>query len=160
MTEKISTTPSKAIHQAVTDLEQVEARDDFEVEMGDWYQPITTNYATDICTVCFGGATMARVLDWSPTESIYIPEDLVKNQLCSDEEKNMIVALEYIRRPNDESVKRGLRDMGVFFPVQGEVVQSVLRAYGRVTFSMYWDDAVQFKHQRLTLADKLAEKGY
>jgi hypothetical protein len=87
---------SDLIELALQDLEKVERREEYRVEMSySFHAPIVLDLGEGdraVCSVCFAGAVMAMSLNTSPDKELW-PEDY-----RSPGNKQRLYALDYFRR--------------------------------------------------------------
>ncbi len=83
--KRLPKTPSTLIALALDDLNKVERRKGYKVDMSSWHL-----YIEPVCLICFAGAVMAQTLKATKTESL-------RPNAFSLDTNSKLVALDYFR---------------------------------------------------------------
>lgn len=165
----LSDVASRAIRQAVADVITVENHPHFKIDMSAWWETFPGEGPT--CAVCFGGAVMARGLEYAYEEQVLnellqreedelspygvdVEPDDMMTLGYSESQTNRIQALDLIRHYSPYEISAGL----AHFAVPSEAADEAADLY--IEWPEYDDDPEGFKRTRLELADKLEALGY
>lgn len=136
---------SRAILQAIDDLERVEHMTGYRVNMAVWHEQDDED---DVCAVCLGGAMLARVTGFN-SDKVLEP-----GMLDDPDEERVVGAMDLIRMNSLPHVRHGLKDLGA----STTAVESALGGlYGALC--SYRNDPAKFKLQRRAIAHALAYHG-
>lgn len=124
--DTLSNKPSQLLLQAMLDLEKVEADPNYKIDMGTWFA------VNSKCTVCLGGAVMAKTLGLKEAvESFQMTETLVSGEYDANLNFDELIGnlgpdsfmsgslgrkLSAINCFRTGDVKAALQDMGVAMP--------------------------------------------
>lgn len=139
--ETLSKTPSKAIRQALRDLESLEGDPSYRIDMGKWHQPMGSGEGV-VCSVCLAGAAIANAVRdpsvyCTPSSIGYFGEELGSRLLGLDDFRS-------------GDVNEGLRRFDKHLPKGMRPTRDIER---------YEVNPEKFKKGMMKLADDLEKRG-